>query len=66
MKKIQQSKKFKIIDKSKLLMLQNETRLKYGLKSHKRIDLETILYLIKDEGKKTKINITQRDGGMYQ
>ena len=50
MKKIQQSKKFKIIDKPRLLKLQNDTRLKYGLKPHKRIDLETVLYLIKDEG----------------
>ena len=39
---IQQSKKLKVLDKKRLLEQQNKQRVKYGLKPHKRLDIEFI------------------------
>jgi hypothetical protein len=46
---IQVSKKFKTLDKEKLLKEQNKLRSKYGLKAHKRLDAESVLYLLSDD-----------------
>ena len=48
---IQVSKKFKTVDKKKLLEEQNRIRSKYGLKAHKRLDAESVLYLLSDDEK---------------
>ncbi|MCK5261509.1 MAG: hypothetical protein KAJ44_04970 [Thermoplasmatales archaeon] len=39
---IQTSKKLKVLDKKRLLEQQNKQRVKYGLKPHKRLDIEFI------------------------
>lgn len=41
---IQQSKKLKILDEKRLLEKQNKQRVKYGLKPHKRLDTELIIF----------------------
>lgn len=61
---IQWSYKFKIIDKEKLLKLQNEQRKKYGLKAHKRLDTE-FLYLQSDT-ETQKRDTPCENGVMYQ
>ena len=51
---IQVSKRFKTLDKEKLLEEQNKLRKKYGLKAHKRLDAESVLYLLSDDEKEQK------------
>ena len=64
---IQVSKKFKTLDKEKLLKEQNEIRKKYGLRPLKRLSQEMVLYCLDDERTQERGEcITLKDGGMYQ
>lgn len=56
-------RKFKTIDKERLLELQNELRKKYGLQPHKRLDTE-FLYALDDI--QNDIQPKENNGGMYQ
>jgi hypothetical protein len=64
---VQCSRKLKTLDKKRLLQKQNEHRIKYGLKPHKRLDKD-FLYLQKITDLQSK-NETQKDDeyrGSYQ
>ena len=64
---VQVSKRFKILDKEKLLEEQNKLRSKYGLKAHKRLDAESVLYLLSDDEKEqTNDSPDYNDRGAYQ
>jgi len=63
---IQVSKKFKTLDKEKLLKEQNEIRSKYGLKAHKRLDAESVLYLLSDDKEDTHQSPAYDNRGAYQ
>ena len=66
---IQVSKKFKTLDKEKLLKEQNRIRSKYGLKAHKRLDAESVLYLLSDDEKEQEDTHQSPDNdnrGAYQ
>ncbi len=64
---VQASKKFKILDKEKLLEKQNKLRKKYGLRPLKRLSQEIVLYCLDDERTQERGEcITPKDGGMYQ
>ena len=66
---IQVSKKFKTLDKEKLLKEQNRIRSKYGLKAHKRLDAESVLYLLSDDEKEqedTRQSPDNDNRGAYQ
>ena len=64
---VQVSKKFKTLDKEKLLEEQNKLRKKYGLRPLKRLSQEMVLYCLDDERtQKRGESITPKDGGMYQ
>jgi len=66
---VQVSKKFKTLDKDKLLLEQNRIRSKYGLKAHKRLDAESVLYLLSDDEKEQEDTHQSPDNanrGAYQ
>ena len=63
---IQVSKKFKTLDKEKLLKEQNKQRKKYGLKPHKRLDAESVLYLLSDDKEDTHQSPDYDSRGAYQ
>ena len=64
---VQVSKKFKTLDKEKLLEEQNKLRKKYGLRPLKRLSQEMVLYCLDDERTQKRGEcITPKDGGMYQ
>ncbi len=64
---VQVSKKFKTLDKEKLLVEQNKIRKKYGLRPLKRLSQEMVLYCLDDERTQKRGEcITSNDGGMYQ
>lgn len=65
-KKIQISKNFEVLDKVNALKRQNEIRKKYGLQPLKRLQLETILYLLNDDTVQKKPQYINPNGGMYQ
>ena len=63
---VQVSKKFKTLDKDKLLLEQNRIRSKYGLKAHKRLDAESVLYLLSDDKEDTHQSPDNDNRGAYQ
>ena len=63
---MQWSNKFKVVDEEKLLKKQNELRNKYGLRPHKRLDAEMLLYVKNDDNLQANESINPYYGGMYQ